>query len=113
MGLTPVSLCRLASTAATTSVPSAKPPAVPAVSYRARYDALAADGSGSPLSSVQFHDVLAALKQYDDLLKAYSVKQDEMERARRAAAVCGLSMDVKGGTKKPNVIGQRASQPTP
>jgi hypothetical protein len=35
---------------------------------------------------------MSNLKHYDDLLRTYSVKQTEMERAKRAARMCGLEM---------------------
>ncbi len=67
--------------------------------FAKRYEQLRANPE-SALSSEAYESLMSNLAQYDELLRVYSVKQTEMERARRAARMCGLEMTAKNFTQK-------------
>jgi hypothetical protein len=79
--------------------------------FAARYEQLRADkdgklpGSTGALAAEPYEALMASLKNYDDLLRKYSVKQTEIERARAAARMCGLEW-----TRKKDRAQQEASQ---
>lgn len=60
-------------------------------SFAKRYEQLRADPN-SALASDSYEAIMKNLSLYDGLLREYSVKQTEMERAKRAARMCGLEM---------------------
>lgn len=59
--------------------------------FAKRYEQLRKDPD-SALASDSYEALMSNLKAYDELLRTYSVKQTEMERAKRAANMCGLEM---------------------
>ncbi len=68
----------------------------PSFAFAARYETLRADRS-SALGSAPYEALMGNLREYDALLRKYSVKQTEIERARRAARMCGLEFPEKRG----------------
>ena len=79
--------------------------------FAKRYEELRND-SESALASETYNALMSNLKAYDDLLRTYSVKQTEMERAKRAANLCGLEMtkDPFAGMKQQSQQQQGGSQ---
>jgi hypothetical protein len=59
--------------------------------YRKYYDVLLGDRN-STLSQQEYGHLRRFLASYKELQGHYAVKQNDIERARRAAEVCGLEM---------------------
>ena len=60
--------------------------------YHAQWTAGCAADSGSTLASPAYAFLQARIDDYRGLMSQYAVKQTEVERARKAAAMCGLEM---------------------
>lgn len=56
----------------------------------------------SPLNSAPYKFLREHLVEYSKLQQTYAVKQSEVERARRAAHMCGLEFTGKGERKTPS-----------
>lgn len=54
------------------------------------------------LSGREYHFMRERLEEYRNLQQTYSVKQTEVERARKAANMCGLEFTGKGARKTPS-----------
>ncbi|CAJ1032176.1 hypothetical protein, conserved [Leishmania lindenbergi] len=55
-----------------------------------------------PLSGPEYAFMRDRLAEYRKLQQAYAVKQTEVERARKAANMCGLEFTGKGARKTPS-----------
>ncbi|KAG5495308.1 hypothetical protein GH5_02963 [Leishmania sp. Ghana 2012 LV757] len=70
-------------------------------SFTARMQRLQADPE-HPLSGPEYAFMRDRLAEYRKLQQKYAVKQTEVERARKAANMCGLEFTGKGGGKAPS-----------
>lgn len=55
-----------------------------------------------PLSGREYHFMRERLEEYRNLQQTYAVKQTEVERARKAAHMCGLEFTGKSPRKTPS-----------
>lgn len=54
------------------------------------------------LGGREYHFMRERLEEYRNLQQTYAVKQTEVERARKAANMCGLEFTGKGARKAPS-----------
>lgn len=111
-------LSRLSIAAVMAETGSAVPPSQPASTvdqpYAQAYAAAKAT-PGNPLASPAYRFLLDKLQGYRELQSAYAVKQTEIERARKAAAVCGLEMtgSYRGPRRAPSLADGTPAPPRP
>ncbi|KAK7199620.1 hypothetical protein NESM_000007100 [Novymonas esmeraldas] len=70
-------------------------------SFREKMDKLRADPE-SGLNGPEYAFMRDRLAEYSKLQQTYAVKQTEVERARKAANMCGLEFTGKGPRKTPS-----------
>ena len=90
-----LSLRRCAATAAAPPLTRAR------YSFSDEHDA-ACEEKGNVLASPEYAFLRDAIAKAEALQKAYAVKQTEMERTRKAAAVCGLGFRERVPRKSPS-----------
>ncbi|KAG5470410.1 hypothetical protein LSCM1_01654 [Leishmania martiniquensis] len=71
------------------------------LSFIAKMQKLQADPE-HPLNGPEYAFMRDRLVEYRKLQETYAVKQTEVERARKAANMCGLEFTGKGGGKAPS-----------